>query len=156
MIKLDDTDRQILQLLQANSRMTIKELANSLNLSTTPIFDRMKKLERTGIIDRYVAIVDPKSIGKKLVVFLHISIKEHDKASVEEFVEAIVAFEVVLECHHVTGDADFILKLIFSDIEEYNRFVLDRLSILPNIGKIESRFSLSTRKSTTVIPIVAT
>jgi len=153
MIKIDVTDREILKLLQENARLTIKEIAKKLNLSTTPIFDRMKKLENNGIIDRYVALVNPKKVGKKLTVFINISIKEHSKSGVEEFVSAIIDFPEVLECHHVTGDADFILKMIFSDIEEYNRFILDSLSIIPNIGKVESRFSLSMRKSTTAIPV---
>ena len=152
-LDLDETDIQILEFIQENSRYTIKELASKLNLSTTPIFDRLKKLEKHGVIQKYVALLDPKKIGKKLVVFINLSIKEHSKEDVETFVRSIVEFAEVLECHHVTGDADFILKLIFSDIEEYNEFVLDKLSVLPNVGRIESRFSLSTRKSTTHIPI---
>ncbi|MEM9848914.1 MAG: Lrp/AsnC family transcriptional regulator [Bacteroidota bacterium] len=150
---LDTTDWNILKLLQQNARMTIKEIAAQLNLSTTPIFDRMKRLEREKVIDRYVAIVDPKKIGKTLFVFAHISLKEHGTAEVEAFVDQVTPFAEVLECYHIAGDADFVLKVVVDDVEAYNQFVLKKLSLVKNVGKVTSRFCLSVRKSTTVLPI---
>ncbi len=152
-IQLDQTDRSILRILQNDSRVTIKEMAKQLNLSTTPIFERMKKLEKWGIIKQYVALVDPSKVGKTLTVFINLSIKEHDKKSINAFVKAIVKFPEVVECHHITGNADFLIKLILENIEAYNQFILEKLSLLPYIGRVESRFSLSVRKATTVIPI---
>lgn len=153
MIELDKTDKAILVMLQENSRLTIKEMADKLHLSTTPIFDRMKKLEKNGVIKKYVALVDGKKLGKQLVVFVNISISKHGKDALNSFVEAITQFPEVTECHHITGNADFLLKLILTDIEAYNNFIMDKLSIIPNIGKVESRFSLSKRKASTAVPI---
>ena len=119
----DDTDKAILRILQKDSRTTIKQMATLLNLSTTPIFDRMKKLEKAQVIKAYVAIVDPKKVGKNLTVFINISIKEHDKKAINEFVERITKFTEVVECHHITGNADFLLKVILADIEAYNQFI---------------------------------
>lgn len=148
---LDDTDKAILNMLQANSRVTIKEMAARLHLSTTPIFDRMKKLEKAGVINKYVAIIDHKKIGKTLTVFLTIALKDHDKTAIGHFVDAITQFPEVMECHHITGNADFLIKLILEDIEAYNTFILDKVSVIPHIGRVESRFSLSERKLTTAV-----
>ena len=150
---LDHLDIEILKYLQVDARMTIKEIASKLNISTTPVFDRMKKMERVGLIKSYVALVDRKMIGKNLIVFVHISIKDHGKDAIDDFVDSIIKFPEVLECHHVSGDSDFLIKLVVEDIEMYNRFILDKLAVIPNIGKVESRFSLSERKMTTQIPI---
>ena len=153
MTKLDATDLQILNLLQQDGRMTIKELSNQLNLSTTPIFERIKKLEKSGVIDRYMAVLNPDKLGKKLTAFAHISIKDHSKELVEKFVEQVISFSEVLECHYVTGAADFMIKVLVEDIETYNHFVLEKLSAVSNIGKVESLFSLSVRKKTTAVPL---
>jgi DNA-binding Lrp family transcriptional regulator len=151
MYKLDLVEKQILRILQEDSTITIKEMAKALNLSTTPVFDRIKRMEKAGVIKGYVAIVDGKSIGKSLIVFINISINKHGRNAINEFVDAITAFPEVQECHHISGDADFLLKLVMEDIEAYNQFILDKLSVLPNIGKVESRFSLSERKSTNAV-----
>lgn len=153
MLALDKTDLKILEMLQGNARLTIKEIAAQLNLSTTPIFDRMKRMEKEGVIDRYVALVNPSKIGKKLFVFIHISLKEHGKVAVDTFVEQIVVFPEVIECYHVAGDSDFILKVALDDIEAYNQFALEQLSSVENIAKVDSRFCLSVRKYTTQLPL---
>jgi DNA-binding Lrp family transcriptional regulator len=153
MYELDPIEKQILNLLQLDSSVTIKQMANQLHLSTTPIFDRMKRMEKYGVIKNYVAVVDGRKIGKSLTVFINISLKEHGKGAINEFVESVIKFPEVLECHHISGDADFFLKLNLKDIESYNQFILDKLSVLPHIGKVESRFSLSERKCTTAICI---
>jgi len=151
--ELDKTDKAILDILQDNSRMTIKEIARQLHLSTTPVFDRMKKLEKNGVIKKYVALVDGKKLGSQLIVFVNISISKHGKDALNAFVKAITKFPEVLECHHISGDADFLLKLVLKDIAAYNDFIMEKMSIIQNIGKVESRFSLSERKATTAIPI---
>jgi len=151
---LDATDKSILNIIQHNSRRTIKEIAQELHLSTTPIFDRMKKMEKAGVIKQYVALVDQKKIGKALTIFITIALKEHDKGAISNFVETITQFPEVLECHHITGNADFLLKLVLADIEAYNQFILEKLSVIPHIGHVESRFSLSQRKMTTAIPVI--
>ncbi len=154
MVSLDKTDKAILRLLQENAKLTIKEMADQLHLSTTPIFDRMKKLEKNGVIKKHVSLLDAKKIGSNLTVFVLISISKHGKDALNGFVAAVTKYPEVLECHHVSGDADFLLKILLKDIEAYNQFILDKLSVIPNIGKVESRFSLSERKSTTAIQIL--
>lgn len=153
MQSLDSTDLSILKLLQHNARLTIKEIAAKLNLSTTPIFDRMKRMERDKVIDRYVAIVNPEKVGKSIFAFVHISLKEHARPEVEAFVNQVIDFKEVMECYHVTGDADFVLKVSLDSMEAYNEFVLDKLSIVKNIGKLETRFCLSIRKFSTELPL---
>lgn len=153
MAKFDETDVQILQLIQEDSRITIKEMAGKLHLSTTPIFERLKRLERRGVIQRFVALLDSKKLGKKLNAFIHISIKDHSKRALDDFVKEVTSFLEVMECHHVTGDSDFLLKVVVEDIDAYNKFVTDKLSIVPNIGKVKSSFSLSCKKETTVFQL---
>ncbi|MEM8529118.1 MAG: Lrp/AsnC family transcriptional regulator [Bacteroidota bacterium] len=150
---LDVIDRHILKKLQENNRITIKEMAAELNLSTTPIFERMKKLEREGFITQNVAILNPEKLDLNLVVFISISISDHSIAALDEFIDQVVQFPEVLECHHVTGQSDFLLKVILKDIKEYNEFVLSKISTVPNIAKVESSFSLSVRKHTQALPI---
>lgn len=152
-VKLDQTDKAILNTIQENSRITIKEMAKQLNLSTTPIFERLKRLEKEAVIQKYVAIVDAKKIGKKLKVFVSISIVDHSKEAIEKFVKQINTYPEVIECHHITGDSDFLLKVIVEDIEAYNTFITDKLSVVPNIGNVTSSFALSTRKHTTAMRI---
>jgi len=153
MQSLDSTDLSILKLLQHNARLTIKEIAAKLNLSTTPIFDRMKRMEKEKVIDRYVAIVNPEKVGKSIFAFVDISLKEHARPEVEAFVNQVLALKEVMECYHVTGAADFVLKVSLDNMEAYNEFVLDKLSIVKNIGKLETRFCLSVRKFSTELPL---
>ena len=148
-MKLDQIDIGILKHIQNDSRITIKELAAALNVSTTPIFERLKKLEKRGIIDKYVALLNPVRIGKKLKAFVHISVIDHSIRSIEEFVNQIKPYPEVMECHHLTGDSDFLLIVHTRDIEEYNQFIIEKLSVVGNIGRVKSSFSLSERKKTT-------
>ncbi|MCB0666293.1 MAG: Lrp/AsnC family transcriptional regulator, partial [Saprospiraceae bacterium] len=112
-----------------------------------------KKLERAGIIKEYVAILDSIKLGRKLNAFIDISIKDHSKKAIDNLVADIIRHPEVMECHHVTGVSDFLVKVLLRDVEQYNDFVLNKLSTVPNIGKVETRFSLSTRKDTHMIRI---
>lgn len=149
MAKFDATDVAILDLIQRDSRMTIKEIAGKLNLSTTPIFERLKRLEKQGVIKKYVAILDSKKLGKKLTAFIHISILDHSAKGLDDFVAEIMTQPEVIECHNVTGDSDFFLKIVVEDIEKYNEYLRNKLSKVPNIRRLKSSFSLSVKKETT-------
>jgi DNA-binding Lrp family transcriptional regulator len=149
----DEVDSKILMMLQEDSRRTIKEISKVLKLTPTPVFERIKKLERSGIIKQYVAILDNNKIGRKLQAFIDISIKDHSKRAIEAFIEEVISHPEVMECFHMTGDSDFLLKVLLHDVEQCNDYVLNKLSGVPNIGKIETRFSLSTRKNTHLIRI---
>ncbi|MEM0994700.1 MAG: Lrp/AsnC family transcriptional regulator [Bacteroidota bacterium] len=152
-MNLDDTDKEILRLLQQDAKMTIKELSSQLSLSATPIYERIKKMEQAGIIKAYVALIDADKVGKKLNAFANISIKDHSKSAVTTFVQAIEAFPEVMECHYVSGNYDFLIKVLVEDMENYNHFIMEKLSAVSNIGKVETLFSLSTSKRTSAIPM---
>ena len=153
MPKLDTTDLAILRMLQTDARLTIKEIAAQLNLSTTPVFERIKRLDKDGVIERYVAVLNQRLLGKRLIAFVDISMKDHSKKAIEAFVKVVINYPEVLECHHVTGESDFHLKVVIEDVEMYNQFVLNKLSTVPNIGKVETRFSLSERKRTNILDL---
>lgn len=146
--KLDETDHKILHLLQQNARMTVKEMSEQLNLSTTPIFERIKKLEKSGIIDHYTAVINQEILGKKLTAFAHISFKDHSKELIAAFEGKILALPEVQECHYVTGGADFIIKILVRDIERYKEFITEKLFSIPNIARIESFLSLQVKTKT--------
>jgi len=143
---LDKIDIHILDVLQQDGKTTIKDLATELSMSNTPVFERVKKLERSGVIDHYAAVLNPEKLGLKLNAFAHISLKDHGKKIVESFVQDIVALDEVMECHYSAGGADFIIKILVEDMEAYNLFVTEKLLDIPNIGKLESYFSLSVKK----------
>lgn len=143
---LDHIDHKILELLQQDGRMTVKEMSGKLNLSTTPVFERIKKLERSGIINHYTVVLNQEKLGKKFTAFAHISLKDHSKQLVEEFAEKIITFPEVMECHYVTGGTDFIIKILVEDMDAYKVFMMDKLFEVPNIAKLESYLSLTERK----------
>tara|TARA_R110002072_G_scaffold81818_1_gene187006 strand:- start:863 stop:1330 length:468 start_codon:yes stop_codon:yes gene_type:complete len=153
MQKIDKIDCNILMLLQKNGRITVKEMAAQLGLSPTPIFERTKKLEKAGIISHYAAILNPDKIGKKLYAFAHISLKDHSKAMVERFADQITKIPEVLECHYVTGDSDFILKILLNDMEKYRDFMMNSLFEMSNIAKVETFLSLSVLKNSKTIEV---
>ena len=105
--KLDSTDIEILKLLQVDNKQTIKDIAQKLNLSSTPIFERIKKLDKLGIIHKNIAVLNPKLLGLKLTAFISISVSDHRKEAIERFSKEITPFPEVMECHHVTGNSDF-------------------------------------------------
>ncbi len=149
----DKIDLSILQIIQNNAKTTIKEMAMELGMSTTPIFDRIKRLEAQGVISKYVALVDPQKLNKKLRVFIEISMADHSGKAVKKFVSEITEHPEVMECHHVTGDSDFLIVLLTRDIESYNDFITEKLFKVSNVGKVRSSFSLSVKKHTTAISL---
>lgn len=153
MIKLDPTDRGILQHLQQNALLTTKELATQLNLSYTPVYERIRKLEKEGVIKKYVALLDREKIGKNLVVFCNISLKEHSRANGERFVKAIMAFGEVMECYNISGGYDFMLKVVVQDMPAYQQFLMEKLGTLDSIGNTHSTFVMSEIKHGTALEV---
>lgn len=147
-MKLDDTDKNLLRLLQRDSNQTVKALAAQLGKSTTPIFERIKKLEKEGIIEGYSARINAKKIGLKQIVFIAISLQGHTRSYLEKFVKEINNFPEVIECHRVSGNFDYLLKLVVKDIEAYETFIVSKLTLLPYIGNVQSHITLSTSKQT--------
>ena len=150
---LDSTDKKLLSLLQSDSKQTNKELSLKLNLSVTAVYERIKKLEREGIIDKYVVLVNRSKVEKGFVVFCHLKLVQHTKEFISKFESEVVQLKEVLECHHVSGDYDYILKIVVKDMEAYREFLVTKLTTLEHIGSTHSTFMISEVKNTTVVAI---
>lgn len=146
---LDATDNKLLTLLQDNTKQTTKELSLKLNLSVTAVYERIKKLERDGFIEKYVALVNKKKISRDFVVFCHIKLIQHTKEFLRKFEQEVVLLDEVLECFHVSGDYDYILKVCVQNMEAYREFMVTKLTTLHHIGSTHSTFMISEVKSTT-------
>ena len=152
-MNLDEIDKKLLKLLQTDSKKTTAALSSKLNLSVTAVYERIKKLEREGIIEKYVVLVNRKKIEKGFVVFCHIKLLQHTKEFLTKFESQVIKLNEVLECHHVSGDYDYILKIVLKDMEEYREFLVEKLTTLEHIGSTHSTFMISEVKNTTVIEI---
>ncbi len=150
---MDITDRKLLMLLQQDSTKTTKELSLKLNLSVTAIYERIKKLEREGIINKYVAILDQKKVEKTFVVFCHLKLIQHTKEYLTRFESEVTKLDEVLECYHVSGDYDYILKIYVKDMEAYREFMVTKLTTLQHIGSTHSTFMISEVKNTNIIAL---
>lgn len=148
MVQLDNIDKTILALLQEDAKMSHKEISNKIFLTRTPVFDRIKKMERRGIISKYITLLNPKKIDKGLMVFCFASITKHGIQFVNEFQQEITRLKPVMECYHIAGNFDFIMKVVVKDIDEYQNFVLKGLSNIRNISNIQSSFILGELKYT--------
>jgi Lrp/AsnC family transcriptional regulator, leucine-responsive regulatory protein len=152
-MKIDPTDQAILDKIQQNALLTTKELAADLGLSYTPVYERVRKLEKEGVIKKYVALIDRDKIGKKLMVFCNVSLKEHSRSNGEKFVKAVLAFTEVMECHNISGGYDFMLKVVVNDMPEYQQFLMNKLGALDCIGNTHSIFVMSEIKNETAFQI---
>lgn len=146
---MDAIDKKILHLLQDDTKKTTKELALYLNLSVTAVYERIKKLERQGIIAKYVALLDQTKIERKFVVFCHVKLVQHSKTFLMHFEEEIVKLDEVLECFHVSGEYDYILKICVRDMEAYRQFMVTKLTDLKHIGSTHSIFMIGAVKNST-------
>lgn len=145
---LDEKDLEILRLLQMNARITVKEIAETIHLSTTPVHERIKRLEQTGIISGYAAMLDAAKLGKKLMVICYVSIREHNKTAGSKFIKAIISLPEVLECFSISGEFDFMLKVLTQDMESYYDFHVNKLSQVENVGHVQSTFVMGVVKQT--------
>jgi Lrp/AsnC family leucine-responsive transcriptional regulator len=150
---LDVIDKKLLSLLQTDSKKTTKELSLKLNLSVTAVYERIKKLEREGIIDKYVVLLNKTKVEKGFVVFCHLKLIQHTKEFVTKFESEVVQLKEVLECYHVSGDYDYILKIVVKDMEAYREFLVTKLTTLQHIGSTQSTFMISEVKNTTVVEV---
>lgn len=146
---LDPTDKSILKLLQQDAKLTNKEIAAKLNLTTTPVFERIKKLEREGYIDKYVALVDRKKVDLSMMVFCNVSLKEHATEFLNRFENDVQSLAEVVECYHIAGMFDYLLKVVVKDMDTYQDFVANKLAGLNNIRKVQSAFVMSEIKHST-------
>lgn len=149
---LDEIDLSILRALQADARISNVELAQRCNLSPSSTLERVRRLERSGVIEGYTARVNPQALGHNVVVFIGVTMREHDQKSLQRFEKAVATLPEVLECHHVAGDHDFLLKALAQDVAALRSMLVDRLSSLPGVGRIHTTIILATSKHTLDVP----
>lgn len=150
-MELDATDHKLLRLLQTDSKRTTKELSHQLGLSNTAVYERIKRLERTGVIAHYVALLDKKKINRAFTVYCHVKLSQHIKSYVLQFEKEVLQLEEVQECYHISGDYDYILKVHVSDMEAYREFMVTKLTALDHIGSTMSSFVINQVKCTTAL-----
>lgn len=151
--KLDKIDRKILEILQSNAKITNAQLSKEIGLSPAPTLERVKKLENAGIIHSYHAKLDMSKIGLDVSTFVHVSLKGHNKENIETFLAEIRNIDEIIECHHITGTGDFILKIVATDIASYQKLMLEKVSDIKVIDSLQSMVILSTFKDSKVLPI---
>ena len=147
-IVLDSVDLQILRALQENARLTTKELAARVNLSTTPVFERLKRLERGGFIQKYVAVLDAQKLGRGFTVFCSVKLKQMNRGVARDFISVIKDIPQVAECYNVSGEYDYLLKIQAPDMKYYNEFIINVLGTIDSIGSILSSFVMDEIKNT--------
>ena len=151
--ELDGNDRKILALLQANGKLGARELAERLSLSASPCWRRVKRLEALGVIDRYVAVLDPRSLGLHAVAHVHVSLVDHAEKTIEDFDRFVQRHEQVIECSSITGDADYALKVVAPDAEGLERFMMRELLALGLVRSSTTNFVLRQTKRSTALPL---
>lgn len=146
MVNLDLTDKKILNLLQQNSKANIKEIALKIGLTQTPTYERIKRLEKTGVIKNYIAVLDKEKAGFTIEVFCQVTLLVHSKEMITRFENAINKIDEVMECFHVAGNYDYLLKIIVKDMNSYQAFLKNKLSVLDSVANVQSTFVMSSTK----------
>ncbi|GEP92033.1 Lrp/AsnC family transcriptional regulator, leucine-responsive regulatory protein [Chitinophaga terrae (ex Kim and Jung 2007)] len=149
----DLTDMKILRALQDDARLNTKEIAHKIGLSVTPTYERLKKIERSGVIRQYVTLLDAEKIGKALTVFCNVSLQLHSQKLIRQFETAIRKMEEVMECYHLAGTYDYMLKVAVADMKSYQYFLTNKLAAVENIAQVHSSFVMTPVKYTTSYPL---
>ncbi len=152
-IALDKKDLAILHLLQKNARITVKEISDKIHLSTTPVHERIKRMEASGVIKQYATLVDHTKVNKGLMVICYVSLKQHSKNAGVNFIKTINALQEVIECYSISGEFDFMLKVVCADMNAYYDFHVNKLSAGENIGHVQSVFVMGRIKETTSLTL---
>jgi DNA-binding Lrp family transcriptional regulator len=145
---LDEKDKAILRLLQADAKITVREIAAKVHLSTTPVHERIKRMEDTGVIIRYATLVDHSKIRKGLMAICYVSLKEHNKRSGARFIKTIQELPEVVECYIISGEFDFLLKVAVDNMDDYYDFHVNKLGQVENLGHVQSTFVMGVIKQT--------
>jgi len=150
---LDDTDLKILRAIQEDCRITNKDLASLIHLSTTPTFERLKRLERMGFVQRYVAVLDANKLNRGFQVICNISMKQINRNIAEDFARVVQSWSEVSECYNVSGDCDYMMKVFVPNMAVYQKFIVEKVGALEYIARIQSIFVMDTLKLTYGVPI---
>jgi Lrp/AsnC family transcriptional regulator, leucine-responsive regulatory protein len=147
-IALDGKDLSILRLLQDNARITVKEISEKIHLSTTPVHERIKRMEESGVIKQYATLLDYSKVKKGLMVICYVSLKQHSKNAGDKFIKTIQELGEVIECYNISGEFDFMLKVVAEDMNAYYNFHVNKLSSIENMGNVQSVFVMGVIKET--------
>lgn len=150
---LDRTDRRLLELLQADARLTNQELAEKVNLTPAPVLRRVRALEERGLIRGYVALLDPAKLGLGLLAYLTVKLEKKGRMPIEQFRRAVLSWQEVIACHSTSGDMDYLLQVCVADLEHFNRFLMNTVLKQPGVVDVKSTFALERVKDTTALPI---
>ena len=150
---LDAVDLQILRILQQDSHLTVKELAEKVHLSPSPTFERQKRLEREGYIEHYMGVVNGNKVGNRILVLCNVRLKQHTLPNIKKFTDAVKDIEMITECFETSGEYDFQIKVYAKDMNDYQEFMLNTLGNIECIGNLHSNFVVSVVKNTHGIPI---
>jgi Lrp/AsnC family leucine-responsive transcriptional regulator len=153
MMKLDRIDREIIKVLQADARIPIVDLSERVGLSASPCARRVKRLESAGIIMRYATVIDQKAVGLPVSVFCNVTLERQAKGALETFQAAVLRWPEVMECYLMTGEADYLLRVVVADLEAYERFIVEHLTKVPGIANIKSSFALKQVAYRTDLPM---
>jgi len=145
---LDEKDLAILRLLQQNAKITVRDIATQVHLSPTPVHERIKRMEESGVIRQYVTLVDHAKVKKGLMVICYVSLKEHNKKSGAKFIKTIHELHEVIECYNISGEFDFMLKVVAENMDAYYDFHVNKLSQIENMGHLQSVFVMGIIKQT--------
>ena len=152
-IKLDSSDIKILEILQNEGRLPNNELANRIGLTPTPTLERVRRLEREGVIKGYCARLDKEAVGKGMMVFVTVTLSIHQLKLLEEFTKAVLEIPEILTCYNITGEGDFLLQVVVKDTKHYERFMREKLATLPDVQRLNTTIVLNTIKEESVIPV---
>jgi Lrp/AsnC family leucine-responsive transcriptional regulator len=144
---MDIIDKKILMLLQQDAKLNTKEIAEKVGLSVSPTFERIKKLEQKEYIKKYVALLDPTKVGKSISVYCQVTLSVHSRDLIDDFKQHILALPEIMGCYHVSGNYDFLLKVAVNDMNEYQKFVIDKLSVIKGISNVQSSFVMEEIKN---------
>jgi DNA-binding Lrp family transcriptional regulator len=147
-VSLDEKDRAILRLLQENAKITVREIAAKIHLSTTPVHERIKRMEDSGVILQYATLVNHSKVKKGLMAICYVSLKEHNKKSGAKFIRTIQELPEVIECYNISGEFDFMLKVVVENMDAYYDFHVNKLGQAENIGHLQSTFVMGVIKQT--------
>jgi Lrp/AsnC family transcriptional regulator, leucine-responsive regulatory protein len=147
-VTLDGKDLEILRILQRDAKLTVREIGDRINLSATPTHERIKRLEREGVIRQYVALLNTKMVRKNIMVICMVSLQNHDKKTAKQFIQSIRSFPEVIECYNISGDTDFLIKVVSESMESFHQFYVNKLSEIKGIGQTKSSFVMDVIKET--------
>lgn len=150
-VMLDDKDLAILRILQLNARATVREIAAQVKLSTTPVHERIRRLETQGVIRQYATLLNPNLVSKGLMVICYVSLRQHNKSAGSKFIKSIMEMPEIIACYNISGEFDFMLKVVAENMDDYYHFHVNKLSQAENIGQLQSVFVMGVIKDTHVL-----